>query len=69
MSEINLGNDNTTKNAKVAVRDFLRREFPEIFERTSTPHDVIFMPDSFIYKEHTEMVILKNNEITWDGVD
>jgi hypothetical protein len=59
VSEHDIGNDVSTNNSKIAIRRFLQREFPEIFDRESTPHNVIFMPESFIYKE-TEMVILSS---------
>ena len=54
--EYNLGNDQTTKNGTDAIEQFLKREFPEILEREAKPHNVIFMPDSFIYKDLTEKV-------------
>ncbi len=54
--EYNLGNDQTTSNGIEAIEQFLKREFPEIIERESKPQSVIFMPDSFIYKDLTEKV-------------
>ncbi len=46
----NLGNDFHTNNPDEASEHFLRREFPEILESTTNSHDVIFVPDNFIYQ-------------------
>jgi hypothetical protein len=54
--EYNLGNDESANNEIVAIELFLNREFPEILKRESEPHNVIFMPDSYIYNDLTEKV-------------
>jgi hypothetical protein len=54
--EYNLGNDESANNEIEAIELFLEREFPTILKRESEPHNVIFMPDSYIYKDLTEKV-------------
>ena len=39
---------------------FLEREFPEVLNISKgESHEVIFIPDSYIYKDLTEKVILR----------
>ena len=44
------------------MRIFIQREFPEVEKliQDGHSHDVIFVPDSFLYKELTEKVKTKN---------
>ena len=45
----NLGNDFKTTDPREATEEFLKREFPQILESQNQPHDVIFIPDTFLY--------------------
>ena len=45
----NLGNDFKTTDPQEAIEEFLKREFPQILESQNQPHDVIFIPDTFLY--------------------
>jgi hypothetical protein len=47
-SKIHLGNDDTINDPKAAVEKFLKREYQEIYAKET---DVIFVPDSFNYKD------------------
>jgi hypothetical protein len=61
--DYNLGNDYSTNRGADAIEQFLKREFPEIIQRESKPHNVIFMPDTFIYKDLTEKVDFLQNTV------
>ena len=58
----NLGENCIVKTPKEAMRIFIQREFPEVEKliQDGHSHDVIFIPDSFLYKELTEKVKTKN---------
>jgi hypothetical protein len=44
-------------NPDEATKEFFKREFPEILESNNkTPHDAIFVPDSFLFGDITEKV-------------
>ncbi len=44
-------------NPSEATKEFFIREFPEILEsKNKSPHDAIFVPDSFLFGDITEKV-------------
>jgi hypothetical protein len=44
-------------NPEDATNEFFKREFPEILEsKNKSPHDAIFVPDSFLFGDITEKV-------------
>ncbi len=52
-----LGNENTLiYHPEEAIQAFMKREFETILNREKTPHDVIFIPDTFIFRDLTEKV-------------
>ncbi len=51
-----LGNENTIYHPEEAIQAFMKREFETILNREKTPHDVIFIPDTFIFRDLTEKV-------------
>ena len=52
----NLGNGYRTNNPEEATQKFLEREFPELLNCQSAKHDVLFVPDTFIYGEVAKKV-------------
>ncbi len=50
-----LGNTLQTKNPNSAINHFLKREFPELLECDSDPHQAFLVPDSFIYGEQVRL--------------
>ena len=52
----NLGNDYRTDNPEEATQQFLKKNFPKLLECKSAEHDVLFVPDTFIYGRLTEKV-------------
>jgi len=44
------------KNSKSEEKDFIKEEFSEIFSRKEKPHDVVFIPDTFVYGDLTKKV-------------
>ncbi len=45
-----MGNTDQTESSEKATDVFLRREFPQFLQSTTQPHDVVIIPDSFIYE-------------------
>ncbi len=56
--EYQLEGGETTKSPNEAAGKFLQREFPHVLNCDKTPHDVIFVPETFIYNGLTEKVII-----------
>ena len=57
-----LGNGIYAQSPDEAMDKFLEREFPDVLNISDgESHEVIFIPDSYIYKDLTEKVILRQN--------
>ncbi len=55
--QFDLGNDTVARGPDEAMNKFLDREFPEVRDVTKgESHQLIFVPDSFIYGDLTEKV-------------
>ena len=54
----NLGENKIVETPEKAMKIFIQREFPELekLNKDGHSHDVLFIPDSFLYKELTEKV-------------
>ncbi len=48
-TKYNLGNTDQTESPEQATEVFLTREFPQILQSATQPHDAVFIPDSFVY--------------------
>ena len=53
----NLGNEYHTNDAEEATQKFLEREFPELLKCEIAKHEILFVPDTFIYGEVAKQVI------------
>ena len=57
LDQFDLGNDTFARGPDEAMSKFLDREFPEVRDVTKgESHQLIFVPDSFIYGDLTEKV-------------
>jgi hypothetical protein len=45
-----LGQTKETTNPKIAINLFLKREFPQLLECQTEPHEAFLVPDSFVYR-------------------
>ena len=54
----NLGNDVRITDPETATIEFLKREFPQILESGKEPHQVLFIPDTFLYGDIARKVIV-----------
>ncbi len=55
--EFNLGFGVKTTNPKEAGELLMKREYPEILDSTTKPHNVIFIPETYLYGELTKKVL------------
>jgi hypothetical protein len=55
--EYNLGFGVKTTSPKEAGELLMKREYPEILNSTTKPHDVIFIPESYLYGTLIEKVL------------
>jgi hypothetical protein len=56
--EFNLGFGMKTTSPQEAGELLTKREYPQILESATTPHDVIFIPEVYLYGSTTERVFL-----------
>jgi hypothetical protein len=54
--EFNLGFGVKTTSPTEAGELLMKREYPEIFNSITKPHNVIFMPETYLYGQLTEKV-------------
>jgi len=54
--EFNLGFGKKTFSPKEAGELLMKREYPQILNSATTPHDVIFIPEVYLYGSTTEKV-------------
>ncbi len=54
--EFNLGFGMKTSSPIEAGELLMKREYPQIFKSATTPHDVIFIPEVYLYGNITERV-------------
>jgi hypothetical protein len=54
--EFNLGFGVKTTIPKEAGELLMKREYPQILNSATTPHDVIFIPEVYLYGSATEKV-------------
>jgi hypothetical protein len=54
--EFNLGFGKKTTSPKEAGELLMEREYPQILNSATTPHDVIFIPEVYLYGTTTEKV-------------
>ncbi len=45
-----------TTSLKEAGKLLMKREYPQLLESATTPHDVIFIPESYLYGKLAETV-------------
>jgi hypothetical protein len=55
--EFNLGFGVKTTSPKEAGELLMKREYPQILQLAITPHDVIFIPEVYLYGSITEKVL------------
>jgi hypothetical protein len=55
--EFNLGFGIKTTSPQEAGELLMKREYPQILESATTPHDVIFIPEVYLYGKLAEKVI------------
>jgi hypothetical protein len=55
--EFNLGFGIKTTSPQEAGELLMKREYPQILESATTPHDVIFIPEVYLYESITEKVL------------
>jgi hypothetical protein len=56
--EFNLGSGVKTTSPIEAGELLMQREYPEILNSTKKPHDVIFIPESYLYEEMVKYLCL-----------
>ena len=54
--EFNLGFGVKNTSPKEAGKLLMKREYPQILESATTPHDVIFIPEVYLYGKLAEKV-------------
>ncbi len=65
LQSFNLGFGITTNCQKEAGKLLMEREYPNF---TKDPHDILFIPESYLYGKLAEKVSIckKNHRYTWD---
>jgi hypothetical protein len=44
-----MGQTKVTNSAEDAIKDFFKREYPELLQCSEAPHEAIFIPESYVY--------------------
>jgi hypothetical protein len=68
--EFNLGFGVKTTSSKEAGELLMKREYPQILNSATTPHDTIFIPEVYLYGCTTEKVkyLIFNSQIAFQKV-